>query len=99
MMIAPASRSFVTTVASYGGRHPSRIFDEHVVGMPRVHMLSLRAIGTPASAPGVAPDRDGVVDLGRSGAGLVGKHEVERMDVALAPCDLGEMALDDLGRA
>src|SRR4051794_41481198 len=48
---APASRSRVTTVASYGGFHPSRMRDEHVVGMPRVHMLSLRATGTPASGP------------------------------------------------
>src|SRR5688500_12932610 len=39
MRTAPASRRRVTTVASYGGRHPSRIFDEHVVGIPRVHML------------------------------------------------------------
>src|SRR5436190_11130099 len=48
---APASRSRVTAVASYGGRHPSRIFDEHVVGIPRVHMLSFSASGTPASGP------------------------------------------------
>src|ERR1700741_3322907 len=52
---APASRSRVTTVASYGGRHPSRIFDEHVVGMPRVARLSLIATGTPASGPGSSP--------------------------------------------
>src|SRR5580692_2394743 len=31
---APAARSRSTTVAVYGGRHPSRIFDEQVVGMP-----------------------------------------------------------------
>ena len=48
---APAAASRVTTVASYGGFHPSRIFDEHVVGTPRVHMLSFSAIGTPASGP------------------------------------------------
>src|ERR1700686_3255139 len=48
---APASRTRCTTVASYGGRHPSRIRDEHVVGTPRVHRLSLSAIGTPASGP------------------------------------------------
>src|SRR6185369_7782544 len=34
--IAPAARSRSTTVASYGGRQPSRMRDEHVVGMPRV---------------------------------------------------------------
>src|SRR3954464_9191934 len=53
---APASRRRVTTVASYGGSQPSRIRDEHVVATPRVHMLSLRATGTPASGPGSAPD-------------------------------------------
>src|SRR5206468_8876302 len=34
--MAPASCRRVMAVASYGGRHPARIFDEHVVGMPRV---------------------------------------------------------------
>ena len=52
---APAALSLVTTVASYGGFHPSRIRDEHVVGMPRVHMLSFSATGTPASGPGSSP--------------------------------------------
>src|SRR4051794_25923835 len=40
-MTAPAARSRSTTVASYGGHQPSRIFDEHVVGTPRVQKLSL----------------------------------------------------------
>src|SRR5215213_11630423 len=39
-MTAPAARSRVTTVASYGGRQPSRIREEQVVGIPRVHRLS-----------------------------------------------------------
>jgi hypothetical protein len=42
-------------VPSYGGVQPSRIFDEHVVGTPRVHMLSFSATGTPASGPGSRP--------------------------------------------
>ena len=50
-MTAPACCNRVTTVASYGGFQPSRIFDEHVVSIPRVHMLSFNATGTPASAP------------------------------------------------
>ena len=54
-MTAPAARSRSTTVASYGGRQPSRIFDEHVVGTPRVQKLSLSATGTPASGPGSSP--------------------------------------------
>src|SRR4029079_3512746 len=55
MMTAPASGNLVTIVASYGGFPPSRIFDEHVVGTPRVHMLSFSATGTPASGPGSRP--------------------------------------------
>src|SRR6478735_11031751 len=31
---APTARTRSTTVASYGGFHPSRMRDEHVVGMP-----------------------------------------------------------------
>jgi len=50
-MMAPASRKRDTTVASYGGFQPSRIFDEHVVSMPWVHKLSFMAMGTPASGP------------------------------------------------
>src|SRR5205807_4263925 len=52
---APADRSRATTVASYGGRHPSRIRDEQVVGTPLVQMLSLRTTGTPASGPTSSP--------------------------------------------
>src|SRR5256885_8167283 len=48
---APAARRRSTTVASYGGRQPSRMRDEHVVGMPRVAKLSFSATGTPASGP------------------------------------------------
>src|SRR5687768_2898794 len=52
---APAASSRVTTVASYGGMNESRIFDEAVVRMPRTHMLSFSAIGTPASGPRRSP--------------------------------------------
>src|SRR2546429_1147059 len=52
---APASASRDTIVASYGGRQFSRMRDEHVVGTPLVHMLSLRATATPASRPGSSP--------------------------------------------
>src|SRR5438309_586528 len=51
----PAATIRDTTVASYGGSQPSRIFDEHVVGTPRVHKLSFNATGTPASGPGSSP--------------------------------------------
>src|SRR3954464_3343461 len=34
---APAATTRSTTVAVYGGHQPSRIREEHVVGMPRVH--------------------------------------------------------------
>ncbi len=33
-IIMPASFNFVTTVASYGGRHPSKILEPQVVGTP-----------------------------------------------------------------
>src|SRR5689334_9108349 len=49
MTIAPAFRSRVTTVASYGGRKPFRMREPHVVGVWRVQMLSLSATGIPAS--------------------------------------------------
>src|SRR5437764_4973022 len=52
---APAACTRSTTVASYGGRQPSRMRDEHVVGRPCVHMLSFSASGTPASGPGSSP--------------------------------------------
>src|SRR4051812_34748939 len=42
-MTRPASRSRAVMVASYGGRQPSRIFDEHVVGMSLVVKTSLCA--------------------------------------------------------
>src|SRR2546421_7759631 len=44
---APAASTRSTTVAVYGGRQPSRIFDEQVVAIPRVHRLSFSTIGTP----------------------------------------------------
>src|SRR5438045_6197435 len=53
--IAPASCSRETMVASYGGRQCLRMRDEHVVGTPRVHMLSLRATATPLRGPGSPP--------------------------------------------
>src|SRR3954452_23550434 len=48
---APAAARRCTTVASYGGRQPSRMRDEQVMSTPRVHMLSFSAMGTPASGP------------------------------------------------
>src|SRR5687767_12794707 len=51
MTKAPASRSRVTTVASYGETKSFRIFDAHVVGMSVVTRLSLRAMGKEAAGP------------------------------------------------
>src|SRR5262245_33153725 len=51
----PASRSFVTSVASYGGRQPSRILEAAVVGTPLVTITSFTATGTPASGPSRSP--------------------------------------------
>ena len=43
------------TVASYGGRQPSRILDPQVVGTPSGAHESLSASGTPASGPSCSP--------------------------------------------
>src|SRR5690606_32217108 len=52
---APASRRRVTTVASYGGTYPARIWEAAVVSRPRVHMLSFNAIGMPWRGPRSLP--------------------------------------------
>ena len=44
-----------TTVESYGGRQPSRIFEPHVVGIPFCAITSLSASGTPASGESLSP--------------------------------------------
>src|SRR5437588_9107850 len=46
---APACFSCTTTVAVYGGRYPSRIFDPDWLGMPSVQKRSLTAKGTQTS--------------------------------------------------
>src|SRR3954451_13517228 len=54
-MTTPAALSRAVTVASYGGRQPSRILDPQVVGTPSIVMTSLSASGTPASGPVSSP--------------------------------------------
>src|ERR1700733_8176173 len=46
---APAAASLATTVAVYGGRYPSRIFEPDWLGTPSVQNKSLTANGTPPS--------------------------------------------------
>src|SRR6476659_9801514 len=46
---APAACRRSITVASYGGTKVSRMREDAVVQTPRVQMLSLTAMGTPAS--------------------------------------------------
>src|SRR5215203_7318568 len=46
---APCSRNLRTTVASYGGRNPSRMRDAAVVGASKVQSTSFRANGIPVS--------------------------------------------------
>src|SRR5215213_761564 len=46
---APCSRSRRTTVASYGGRNPSRMRDPAVGGASIVHSTSLSATGIPVN--------------------------------------------------
>src|SRR2546425_1634563 len=57
-MIAPASLRRETTVASYGGIHPARMREAHVVGIPMVQRLSLTATGSPARGGRVSPRAD-----------------------------------------
>ena len=52
MMIAPALRSRVTTVASYGLTYSSRIREPHDVGMLSVAMFAFATMGTPTSDAG-----------------------------------------------
>src|SRR3954467_8807507 len=99
--IAPAAVRRCTTVASYGGRQPSRIRDEHVVGMPRVHMLSLSATGTPASGPGSspaatrAPMAAAAARAPSAGPGLGGQDQVEGVQFAVGGREAAEVLLDD----
>ena len=51
----PAFFNRVTTVASYGGRQPSSIFEPQVVGIPFCTRTSLSASGTPARGPSFSP--------------------------------------------
>ena len=46
-MSAPAALSFVTAVASYGDRYPSRMREPQVVVNSSVQMLSFTATGMP----------------------------------------------------
>ena len=55
MMIAPASSRRCTAVAVYGLWKCSSIREPQVVWPKSVTMLSLTAIGTPASGPGFSP--------------------------------------------
>lgn len=54
-MTTSASFNRLVRVASYGGIHPSRIFEPTVVGIPTVVKMSLSASGTPASGPSFSP--------------------------------------------
>src|SRR6478735_10444716 len=52
---SPASLRRRTTVASYGGIQPSRIFEPQVVGRPSVASTSLTATGTPSRRERMSP--------------------------------------------
>ena len=55
VMTASEAISFSITVALYGGLKLPSILDAQVVSVPLVQMLSLMAIGIPASADSVSP--------------------------------------------
>ena len=51
VIVAPASSSRVTTVASRRGMNPSTVADPFIMGRPATSMLSLIATRRPASGP------------------------------------------------
>ena len=53
---ASAAFKLAMTVASYGGRKPSKIREAHVVGSPCEQRRSFTATGSPASGPTGLPD-------------------------------------------
>src|SRR3984885_13147427 len=54
VIVAPASSSRVTTVASRRGTNPSTVADPFIIGSPATSMLSLIATRRPASGPSPA---------------------------------------------
>ena len=92
---APAARSRSTTVASYGGRQPSRIREaarrRHA---PSAQVVLQRDRHT-GQRPGILPGGHGGVDPIGRGQGLVGEHLEERVDVAVAGRHGGQRRLDD----
>ena len=63
-----------------------------------VHRLSFRAIGTPASGPGLVARGDLGVDRRRRRSRLVGEHEVEGVQLGVALGDAGEVLFDHVRR-
>src|SRR6478752_2170366 len=55
VIVAPASSSRVTTVASTLGTNPSRVCEPFIIGTPATAVLSLTATVRPASGPSSAP--------------------------------------------
>src|SRR3954454_6685946 len=55
VIVAPASSSRLTTVASLEGTKPSRVCEPFVIGTPATAVLSLMATVRPASGPSSAP--------------------------------------------
>src|ERR1035437_2347126 len=89
-MTAPASPNRVTTVASYGGRQPSRIRDEQVVLQRHRH---------PGQQARVLPRRHQLVDNGRLRTSGITGNEVERVDLAIVGVDGSQIVVEDFDRA
>src|SRR6185437_11316143 len=85
-----ASRSLRTTVASYGGTQPSRIFEPDVDGMSYVHSTSLIAIGTGERAEPLTCRASGIHCVGRRESAL-GRHVQERVHVGVDGLDALEV--------
>ena len=94
----PASRSRAVTVASYGGRQPSRILEPAVVGMSAVVKTSLCASGTPASGPSVSPRRALRVDRRAPARAPSRGRRAGTRDLAVDGLDPVQVRLGDLDR-
>src|SRR5262249_23834466 len=55
LIVAPAARILVTTVASADGTKPARVVEPFIIGTPATAMLSLTATVCPARGPPVLP--------------------------------------------
>ena len=97
-MTTPASLRRRVTVASYGGRQPSRIRDPQVVGMPFIAQDVLQSQGYAGKRPELLARRPLGVDGPSSRQRAVGVDVQERVDVGVDRGDAVEVGPGNLLR-